>query len=138
MDGRRRARATCQPNSRPDCATAVPDELAGWRCARPACRLCAQKPRVSHGSRWRCGMSPDIERLALLGWRLAPASSYSRAACIKDAATLATHDLDHIEMWARQFPGCNWRVAMQGSGIWALDVDRRSPDHAADGFAVLS
>ena len=79
----------------------------------------------------------DIERLALLGWRLHPSSRYSRAACIKDAAREATVDLQTLEMWAWQFPGCNWRVTMAGSGIWALDVDVPGPDHAADGVTEL-
>ena len=83
-------------------------------------------------------LHPDIERLALLGWRLYPASQYSRAACIKNAADLATPDLDQLSRWSREFPGCGWRVVMQGSGIWALDVDVPSSDHAADGMAALA
>lgn len=81
---------------------------------------------------------PDIERLAILGWRLHPASRFSRAACIKGAAEAATYDLDCLERWATEFPGCNWRVVMGGSGVWALDVDAPSPDHAADGIAALA
>jgi hypothetical protein len=82
-------------------------------------------------------LHPDIERLALLGWRLHPSSQYSRAACIKGAADAATYDLDQLHLWAREFRGCNWRVVMGGSGIWALDVDVPSEDHEADGVAVL-
>jgi hypothetical protein len=80
----------------------------------------------------------DIERLALVGWRLQPASSRSRAACLKEASTLATCDLDKLSAWAREFPNCNWRVVMEGSGIWALDVDVPSSDHAADGVTALA
>lgn len=83
-------------------------------------------------------LHPDVERLALLGWRLHPASQYSRAACIKNAAELATCDLDQLDRWASEFRGCNWRVVLGGSGIWALDVDAPSPDHAADGMAALA
>ena len=83
-------------------------------------------------------LHPDIERLALLGWRLHPASRYSRAACIKRAAEAATHDLDKLERWATEFPGCNWRTVLGGSGVWALDVDAPSADHAADGIAALA
>ena len=80
----------------------------------------------------------DVKRLALLGWRLHPSSRASRAACIKRAATAATHDLDRLGQWAREFPGCNWCVVMEGSDIWALDVDAPGPDHAADGIAALA
>lgn len=80
----------------------------------------------------------DVERLALLGWRLHPASRFSRTACIKGAADVATCDLDRLARWSREFPGCNWRVVMEGSGIWALDVDAPGPDHAADGIAAMA
>lgn len=80
----------------------------------------------------------EIERVANIGWRVHPASQYSRAACIKDAADLATYDLDQIEQWSRDFPGCGWRVVMGGSGIWALDVDAPSEDHRANGIAEMA
>jgi hypothetical protein len=80
----------------------------------------------------------DVERLALLGWRLYPASVHSKAACIKAPGASASCDLNQLEAWARQFPGCNWRVVMEGSAIWALDVDAPSQDHAADGVAALA
>jgi hypothetical protein len=83
-------------------------------------------------------LHPDVARLALLGWRVHPASQYSRAACITNAADLATHDLDKLAHWSREYPGCGWRVVMQGSGIWALDVDVPSADHAADGMSGLA
>lgn len=83
-------------------------------------------------------MKPDIERLALLGWRLHPSSRSSRAACIKGAAEAATSDLDQLARWSREFPGCNWRAVMEGSGVWALDVDAPGPDHDADGITALT
>jgi bifunctional DNA primase/polymerase-like protein len=82
-------------------------------------------------------LHPDIERLACLGWRLYPASRTSRAACFEDAADLATNDLDQLKRWSREFPNCSWRVVMEGSGIWALDLDVPSPAHAHDGVAAL-
>ncbi len=83
-------------------------------------------------------LSHDVERLALLGWRLHPSSRFSRAACIKGAAEAATRDLDQLAWWSREFPGCNWRVVMQGSSVWSLDVDAPGPDHAADGITALA
>jgi hypothetical protein len=80
---------------------------------------------------------PDIERVALLGWRVAPASRVSKASCIKGATDLATSDLNQIARWSTEFPNCNWRVYMSGSGIFALDCDV-PPGHAHDGVAGLT
>ena len=78
----------------------------------------------------------DVERLALLGWRLFP-STRKRKGMFKGYVDRATHDLDTLGGWAREYPGCNWGVIPGGSGVWALDVDCPSPDHAADGVAAL-
>jgi len=80
----------------------------------------------------------DVERLALLGWRLYPASRSSKAACIKSPGAAASFDLDRLEAWTREFPDSNWRMVCEGSGVWALDVDVPSPDHADDGVAALA
>jgi hypothetical protein len=82
-------------------------------------------------------LHPDVERLACLGWRLHPASRTSRAACFEDAADLATYDLTQLEQWARKYPRCAWRVVMEGSRIWALDLDVPGPDHDHDGVAAF-
>jgi hypothetical protein len=79
----------------------------------------------------------DVERVALLGWRLHPTCRFSRAACFTDATTLATCDLDTLDHWTRQYPGCGWRVVMEGSGIWALDVDVPGGRHKHDGITAL-
>jgi hypothetical protein len=68
---------------------------------------------------------------------LYPALSNHRAACFEGAKDQATHDLDQLARWARAFPGCNWRVHLGRSKIWALDVDVPGPDHAADGAETL-
>jgi hypothetical protein len=83
-------------------------------------------------------LHPDVERLALLCWRLHPASQFSPAACIKQAADQATFDRDQLVRWTMEFPGCNWRVVMEGSGIWALDVDVPGLNHSADGIRALA
>jgi hypothetical protein len=75
-------------------------------------------------------LRPDVERLALLGWRPHPTSQCSRATCFSGAAILATCDLDKLTHWSREYPGCGWRVVMQWLGIWALDVDVPSVGHA--------
>lgn len=81
-------------------------------------------------------LPPDIERCALLGWRLYPASSRDRRACFKGATDAATCDLNVLARWAQEFPRCNWRVVMSGSGIWALDLDS-TETHAHDGIAAF-
>ena len=81
----------------------------------------------------------DIERLALIGWRMAPSTTNAnRKGCIKDSVARATHDLNQLARWAREFPACGWRVFCEGSGVWALDLDIPGPDHAADGVAAFA
>lgn len=83
-------------------------------------------------------MLPDeIERVALLGWRVYPCSRYCKAGCIKNGTDVATTDLDQLASWSREFPKCNWRVVMAGSGVWALDCDV-PPLHADDGVKALA
>jgi hypothetical protein len=82
-------------------------------------------------------LHPDIERLALLGWRLHPTSRRTRAACFPDAVTLATSDLGQLARWSSEYPLSGWRVVMEGSGIWALDIDVPSQRHKHDGVTAL-
>ena len=83
-------------------------------------------------------MIPDeIERVALLGWRVYPCSRSSKAARFKDPSANASCDLDLIQRWVDDYPASNWRVVMEGSGIWALDVDAPGADHDADGLAAM-
>jgi hypothetical protein len=79
---------------------------------------------------------PDIERIALLGWRVVPATARKKG-MFKGYIDAATTDLDQIERWAREYPGCCWKVVPQGSGVWFLDVDIPGSDHASDGVAAL-
>jgi hypothetical protein len=84
-------------------------------------------------------MIPDqIERVALLGWRVYPSSRSSKAACIKAPSDHASCDLGQIEAWCEQFRNCNWRVVMEGSGIWGMDVDAPSEGHEADGLSAMA
>lgn len=87
----------------------------------------------------------DIRRVAELGWRVYPASSWpgSKAALVskkkdgKPPHEMASSDLKQIAAWAEEYKGCNWRGVMRGSGIWALDIDAPGADHANDGFASM-
>ncbi|MDQ1077988.1 bifunctional DNA primase/polymerase [Pseudoroseomonas cervicalis] len=79
-------------------------------------------------------LHPDIERLALLGWRMVPVSR-NRAGFWKGYVDSATSDLDQLAEWGAKFPGCNWVVIPEGSGVWALDVD--VPPKHEDGVAAL-
>ena len=69
-----------------------------------------------------------IERVALLGWHVYPASRVSRAACFEGASNQATSDLDVIAGWCDAYPNCNWRVVFEPSMLWGLDLDV-PPDH---------
>jgi hypothetical protein len=79
----------------------------------------------------------DIERLALLGWHLYPSSARTRALLWQGANLEATYDLDTLARWAAAHPGCNWRVALGRSGLWALDIDVPGGRHQHDGRATL-
>jgi hypothetical protein len=81
-------------------------------------------------------LHPNIVRLGRLGWRLYP-STRNQKGMFKGYVDTATSDLSTLNLWAEQYPGCNWSVIPKGSGIWALDVDAPSPDHAADGVGAL-
>lgn len=81
-------------------------------------------------------LHPDLERVALLGWRMTPVWP-TRAGCFKGYIAAATADLDQIERWQFEFTGCNWSVIPEGSGVWALDVDVPGERHKDDGAANL-
>lgn len=79
----------------------------------------------------------EVERAALVGFAMYPAARHSRAGLIRNGSRMATCDLDQLTRWAKQFPGCNWRVVFGPSGLWGLDVD--SPEtHKNDGIRNLA
>lgn len=80
---------------------------------------------------------PDIEAVALLGWHVFPCSSQSKAGAFKGAHLAATHDLNVISRWSREYPRANWRVLFGPSGLWGLDVDSPGQSHSADGITAL-
>ncbi len=80
----------------------------------------------------------EIERVALLGWRVYPSSQTTKHARFKEPGLKASFDLDVIAGWVKLYGDSNWRVVMEGSGIWGLDVDVPSADHAADGVVVMA
>jgi len=82
-------------------------------------------------------MPPDLERLALLGWALYPCSRTGKAGLWKGAQAEATHDLNILSRWNREFPTANWRVVFGKSAIWGLDVDSLET-HAHDGIASMA
>ncbi len=77
----------------------------------------------------------EIERVALLGWHVYPASSTSRAACFKGASDQATSDLDVVARWCGEYPRCNWRVVFGPSRLWGIDLD--VPPHHEDGLSAF-
>jgi hypothetical protein len=82
-------------------------------------------------------LHPDLERVALLGWRLAP-QTMSRKGFWKGYRQDAARDLGTLDRWAHEYPAANWCVATgPASGVWGLDIDAPSPDHDADGIAAM-
>ncbi|WP_165839055.1 bifunctional DNA primase/polymerase [Roseicella frigidaeris] len=78
----------------------------------------------------------EIERLALLGWRLTPATANKRG-LFPGYLDVATCDLDTLEQWAGAHPGFSWKAVPDGSGILLLDIDITGATHADDGVATL-
>ena len=84
-------------------------------------------------------LHPDIERIALLGWHLYPATRNGRkAAMFKGATDKATCEMETLERWQHEYPEANWRVVCGPSGVWGLDIDAPSPDHSADGIKAFA
>ena len=81
-------------------------------------------------------LHPEIERIALLGWRCVT-SSASKKGLWRGYIDHATSDLEQLERWEHEWPGCCWKVIPQGSGVWGLDVDRAGTEHANDGILAL-
>lgn len=79
----------------------------------------------------------EIEAVCLLGWRVYPCSRTTRRGCFKGATDAASYDLNVVAGWCQEFRNPNWRVVMQGSGIWGLDVDVPGADHASDGVIAM-
>lgn len=81
-------------------------------------------------------LHPDIERLALLGWKLVPATSRKKGMFV-GFLDAATDDLDQLAAWQRDYPHACWKVRPQGSGVWFLDVDVPGDEHRHDGVEAL-
>lgn len=79
----------------------------------------------------------EIEAVALLGWRVYPCSRSTKAARFKGASAAATYDLNVISRWCQEYGQSNWRVVMDGSRIWGLDVDAPGDTHSADGISAM-
>jgi hypothetical protein len=81
-------------------------------------------------------LHPDIERAALLGWQMVPATP-SKKGMFKGYIDAATSDLDQLAAWSVEYPSCCWKCVPAGSGVWFLDADVLGADHATDGVAAL-
>jgi hypothetical protein len=66
----------------------------------------------------------EIKEAAKRGWRIHPINPHSKVAILKGWQRIATSDLRQIELWAREYPACNWGVVCgPESGFFAVDVD---------------
>ena len=88
-------------------------------------------------------MIPEqLKRIIDIGWYVMPVSRYSKCYCIKPeegktATDYYSNDISVISDWTAQFRDCNWRVHMGASGLFALDIDRESELHDANGFKTM-
>ncbi|MGA2351956.1 MAG: bifunctional DNA primase/polymerase [Terracidiphilus sp.] len=64
---------------------------------------------------------------ALRGWKIFPVLTLSRHAMGAPAMLAqATNDLEQLETWASQYPGCRWALATGcDSGVLAIEMDGR-------------
>jgi Bifunctional DNA primase/polymerase, N-terminal/AAA domain/Primase C terminal 1 (PriCT-1) len=81
----------------------------------------------------------EIYSLANRGFSLFPCKPRTKIPAIKQWPKLATRDTAQIEAWSNQFYGCNWGIAAWKSGLFALDVDRKTENgKLVDGFEVIA
>lgn len=64
-----------------------------------------------------------IESYLDSGFYLFPVASKSKVPLIKDMLNQASNDIEQLEKWRTEFPGCNFGLSLAKSGLWALDVD---------------
>jgi hypothetical protein len=74
----------------------------------------------------------EVVQAASRFWRLFPVFSRSRFVTAETRIEDATSDLNQLEQWAVEQPGCNWGLATgQASGVFVLEI------HAALGANAL-
>ena len=65
-----------------------------------------------------------IRGLTERGFRLFPVAARGKRPLIAEWPERATCDVEALEAWTLQFPGCNWGLACgPNSGVFVLDVD---------------
>lgn len=67
----------------------------------------------------------EVRKAASRGWRLFPVKARDKKPpLLKGWRDKATCNLEQLEAWAVEFPGCNWGMATgRGSGVFVLDMD---------------
>lgn len=84
-------------------------------------------------------LHPDVERAALVGIAMYPASrGLRKSACFKGATDKATCDLDQLERWQHEYRNPNWRMVFGPSQCWGLDLDVPGENHSDDGVAAFA
>ena len=68
-------------------------------------------------------------------WHIFPVGRRSKDPLVADPFLFASNDKAQIDLWSTKYPGCNWGVALQASGLLALDVDCKN---GAKGFESLA
>ena len=68
-------------------------------------------------------LPPEVHYAAsTLGWRFHPLESRGKKPLLTSWPSAASKDLQKLEQWSRQFPGCNWGV-VTGEAFFVVDID---------------
>jgi Bifunctional DNA primase/polymerase, N-terminal/Primase C terminal 1 (PriCT-1) len=69
-------------------------------------------------------LKPEIRAAAKQGFKLFPVEARGKKPMVKSWQKVAASDPEQLEMWATQFPGCNWgMVTGASSGVVVVDID---------------
>ena len=67
-----------------------------------------------------------LEKYVKRGWYIFPITKNAKTPLVKwDWRDVSTNDMLKIATWFRRFPGCNWAVDCEKSGLTVLDIGSR-------------
>lgn len=68
-------------------------------------------------------LTETLEAYSKAGFHLFPINPKSKLPMLKGYRDKATTDMSQLMMWAMEFPGCNWGMDCEKSGVVAVDID---------------
>jgi len=70
------------------------------------------------------GIPPEVRAAAGRGWQLFPVDARGKRPLIGGWPEAASSDITRLDLWAHQYPACNWGLATgTDSGLVVIDVD---------------